>query len=485
VYIFIITPDEHGLTGKSTTDESEDGRRLMTTSRRTIVLSMFVILNSLCTGILPALDLSIDDALAIAERNFEGIRIQYNEVSKAAAQLREAEGRRLPEISADASFSYMLNPPTVKVTVTKGEFGSFMGNPFPPVDKTITQTNENTYFSVGASLSQPIYTWGKIDNSIKLAEAQVDASRANLNRTKRSVRRDLSKVYVSALVARASAELLEKTCEVLEISLGDREKSYNQGVINLQKVLEAKSNLAAMRTKLTEAKESYKNGIEGLSFYTGLDAKEISLASGFRTKLPTIDEEQVKLQAVAGSPDMELLRSQVSQAKASLGVEQGSALFLPDFTFVTSFGVNGQNIPWSGDNWTDTWDWDLVFTIGTKVRLFDGFKSTNRQQAAEKSLEAAGTGLLRLEKGLPLQVREAVGKINTTYDALAEKKAKLDEMTEAQKNAKASFDNQVITREEELGARALLYSAEMEYNLALFNFDSALSELEYLSGMRF
>ena len=50
------------------------------------------------------------------------------------------------------------------------------------------------------------------------------------------------------------------------------------------------------------------------------------------------------------------------------------------------------------------------------------------------------------------------------------------------KNTRVSYENDLVTREEERSAMLLLQASELEHILALFHFDSALSELEYLIG---
>ncbi|MBN2442683.1 MAG: TolC family protein, partial [Spirochaetales bacterium] len=279
--------------------------------------------------------------------------------------------------------------------------------------------------------------------------------------------------------------VIKKAKEVMGEILSDREKSYDQGRINLQKVLEARSNVASMESKYIEAAESYTSGIEALLFYTGLETKELTLTTGFRTTLPGIDEEEVKTRTLHNSRDLTIMQKKLDQAITYLNIEKGSDLFRPDFSFIISFDISGGKIPFIDADWNDSWDHNITFTLGTEVKLFDGGKSGLKIKEAKNTRHMAETGLKQMEKGLVLSIRKGIQEVRVKYYAAREKEAKFEEIKEQYKNAKVSYDNDLITRSEERGARILLFTAELEYVWAKYEYETALGELEFLSGMEF
>ena len=70
-------------------------------------------------------------------------------------------------------------------------------------------------------------------------------------------------------------------------------------------------------------------------------------------------------------------------------------------------------------------------------------------------------------------------------DKKIEKKVKLTEVKEQYKNAQVSYENDLLTREEERSARTLLYTAELNFLYSLYDFEMSLITLELLSGMEF
>ena len=436
------------------------------------------------------LDLSLDQAGEYTRLNSESVRLKLLEIEEKKYALKETAAKRFPGVDVQASATYMTNPPE-GITIHKGMFGyaptinSENPIPFPDRDYVLIEDPENTYFKITTTLTQPVFTWNKINNAIRIAKDDVRLSEMSYEQALNEVYHELSKIYFGTLFAEESGRILENAKGVLSEILADRKKSYDEGLINLQKVLEAESNLAAMEAKCIEVSEAYKSGIAAISFYTGIESGEIRLTTYFRDTIPDLDEEKIKQHTITHSHDLNILRGKLNQARTYLDIEKGSDILRPDFSFILSLDIKGQRIPIVGANWMDTWDHNLTFTLGTRVTLYDGGKAGNKIKKAEITSQMAETGVQQLEKALALQVLKAIQEVRVKYYTVLEKKAKLADGKEQYKNAKVSYENELLTREEERGARVLLYSQELEYLLSLYEYEMALTDLEFLSGMEF
>jgi outer membrane protein len=437
-----------------------------------------------------SLDVSLESAREETRKNSEAIRLKLMEIEEKKYSLAEAEARRFPEIKMQASATYMTDPPE-GITIPKGMFGytptynSEAPVPFPDRDYVLIEDPENTYFKMTATLTQPVYTWNKISNAIKIARDDVAVSECAYDQAIQEISHEVVKIYMSLVLVKKSLPILEKLENVLSEILDDREKSYAEGYINLQKVLEVQSNRAAMEAQYIQARESYRSGMEAFAFYTGIEADTISLTTSFRTTLPEFNEDDLKAHALAYSHDVNIMRKKLDQALTLIKIEKGSDLFRPDVSFVVSVDVSGGRIPVIGANWTDTWDHNITFTLGTEVKLFDGGKSGLEIKQAENKRDMAVTGLDQMEKGLALGIRRGIQEARVAYYTVKEKEAKTAELREQYKNARVSYENDLATREEERGARVLLYKTELEYVLAQYEYELALGELEFLTGVEF
>ena len=436
---------------------------------------------------LPALPqstgLTIDQAYTLTRTASEAIRLRELSLEKSRLAAEETTSKALPRVDLQASASYLVHPPPGYL-ITRGMLAT---SPviIPSSDITIGAQLHN-YFSVAASLSQPLFAWGKVRNAIDLAGLQVDAAGTDLVAQQRDIDREVHRAYFGALLARDSGAVLHRIRDAAAAIAADRQKSLDQGMINREAVLEAQSNLASVEAKLVESVQTLATALESLGMLTGLDPSGIELATGFRTALPALDEQAVRSRAEASAVEMAAARTRVSQARKKLAIEMGGSMLLPDVSLGVSFGVTGQeDIPYAAWNWTNsTWDWDLMISIGVKTSVFDGLAAMKRIGQAEKDVEAAATGLSQQQKLERLGVRKAIDAAVKADADVMEKQAKADYAEERLRNAKASFDNGLASREDVHGADILAGSAKLDLLLSLYTREEALADIARITGER-
>jgi outer membrane protein TolC len=466
-----------------------------------LLLCLFLFLPSF-----PALpqevELSLEQACALASVNAEAIRAKELSLSKSRLSISEAQSRAWPHLDVQASASYLFNPPG-GYTVSAGELGSIspaipayaLGtnqNPIPlgtfsipPKDFSIG-SQEHNYFSFALNFIQPLFTWGKISNAIELASLQADAAGAELLIQRRDINREVHRAYFGALLAERSEKVLRNIRDIAAEVLADRRKALEEGSITAAAVLETSASLAALESKLIQAGENARTARESLGMLAGLDAAKTSLSTDFRSLPDEIDEEILRQKAQKESAELAAARVRLLQARKKLAIEQGSASFRPDLVLSMSLDVTGQeDLPfsaWTGIN--DTWNWDLIVSLGVKMNAFDGMASTLRIGQAEKDVEMAGIGLSQQEKLVRLGVRRAVEGAVTAIAAVREKRAASAFAEEGLRNAKAAFATGAASRDELHGAELLGGSAELELLLARFALEEALADLERQTGSR-
>ncbi|MGD0725616.1 MAG: TolC family protein [Spirochaetia bacterium] len=463
----------------------------------------FVLLPLLCVA-LPALSqstgLTLEDAYTLTRKASERVRVKELAVRKSRLALEEAGSRAWPHIDLQASASYLVNPPkgytvaagtlgTISPTIPAGVLGPApipLGSfGIPPQDFTVGAQLHN-YFTASASLSQPIFTWGKIRNAIDLAALEVDAAGTELLAQQWDIDRDVHRAYFGALLARDSETVLRRIRDTAAEIAADRRKSFDQGTINKETVLEAQANLASLEAKLAEAGQSKATALESLGLLTGLEPKAEDLVTGFRAQLPPLDEQSLREKARAASTALAASRTRMSQARKKLALEEGGSLFRPDISLGLTLDLSGQeDLPFSTWNWNNTtWDWDLVVSIGMKMSVFDGSASLQRVRQAEKDLEMAGMGLSLDEKRVRLDVRRAVDAVVKADGDVKEKQARADYAEERLRNARASLENGMASRDDVHGTDILAGSAELDLLFARYTREEAIADIARITGER-
>jgi outer membrane protein len=428
--------------------------------------------------------LTFAEAQRLAQSSSEAIRIRQLAVQKSRLAVDEAAGRAWPHVDLQVSGSYLVNPPT-GYTVKKGQLAGPPTAPFPIPDKDFTiGTQLHNYFSVAATFSQPLFTWGKIRNAIDAAALQVDSAGTDLVMQRRDIAREVHRAYFSAVLARESAAVLRRIADSAAQVVADRQTALEQGSLTREAVLEAASRRAQIDSRLAEAVQGSATALESLGILTGLDPAAISLATGFEVTAPAVDEEGLRTRALDASTDLAASRTRQRLAQKKLAIERGASILRPDVSLGVSLSVTGQeDLPYSEWQFNNTtWTWDLIVSLAVKMNVFDGMESAARIGQAEKDAEAAGMAVEQSRKLARLAVRRAVEAASKAGADLAEKQAQEEYAAERLKNAQVSLQNGMSSREDLHGAEILLGSAQLDRLLAQYACGEAAADISHLAG---
>jgi outer membrane protein len=436
--------------------------------------------------------LTLEEAQRLARTSSEAIRIRELAVQKSRLAVDEARGKALPHVDLEASVSYLVSPPT-GYTVAAGSQGAIsvpaLGVHTPiPLENFTIGAQPYDYLSIAATLSQPLFTWGKIRNAIDAAELQVDSAGTDLVTQRRDIEREVHRAYFSALLAQESAKVLRTIADAAAQVVADRQTALDQGSITREAVLEARSRQAQVEARLAEAVQSSATSLESLGILTGLNPTGISLATGFREEAAHLDEASLRMRAQAASTDVAASRTRQSQAQKKLAIEKGGAILHPDLALGVSLAATGQenylvlNGTPPNSAATESWSLDLIVSLDVKMSVFDGMESAARIGQAEKDAEAAGLAVQQAEKLARLAVRKAVDAAAKAEADLSDKQAQEEYAAERLKNARVSVLNGISSSEDLHGAEILFGSAQLDRLLAQFTTDEAFADIAHLTG---
>ena len=96
------------------------------------------------------------------------------EISKADLDVKDAKSGYSPTIDLTITGSYIANP-IDPIRVNLGDYINTTAYGIPNDYVTIYNGQENTYYQFQLSLTQPIFTWGKITNAVKIYQKIYDA----------------------------------------------------------------------------------------------------------------------------------------------------------------------------------------------------------------------------------------------------------------------------------------------------------------------
>jgi len=251
-----------------------------------------------------------------------------------------------------------------------------------------------------ATLKQPLFSWGKLNSAVSIASLDLELASLSLEKRKKEVHRELRRLCFSTLLYETSTGMLERTAAALEEILADRKISFQAGEANLHSVLEAEARLAAVRTKLEEARQGALSAREGLGVLTGLDVSPAELTTGFPGKLPPLEEQALKERSLLSSEDLKRLRLELKKAEANLIRARGAAALHPDIRLEITLSLAGQSVPFTKTSWDENWRSNLTVSLGAQGTLLTREQlDSARLLSLEKELERQ-TGFFRYAETL-------------------------------------------------------------------------------------
>lgn len=441
----------------------------------------------------PGAPLSLAAALQRVRSVSLDVALKRLELLRSRAAVDEARSRLAPRLSLSASASYLANPPE-GIAIKQGSLGSAPAPgseyplPFPDQDIVLLEDTRNSYFQLGADFSLPLYTGGKLEGAVKAAQAGGSAAQAAMRAAERQAEAGLKGAWLGALVSSASADFLSRMEGLLAERLATEEGNYAEGLVTLQDLLASRSELARARSQKLRAQEGLSTALAALAFLLDLPSLSLSGLEGgmelFIAEEPPFpeDEDPAALEARlrADSPDREELAAKLVMAESLVSIRAASRPLRPDLALSGSLGLSGQHIPLLQGNWTDSWDWSLILSLGGKLGLYDGGEAEAALAQARAQAEMARRGLAEYDRSVSLSVRRAVEAARTARALLEEKEAALAYALEREKNARVSRENDLLTEKDERAAIAARLAAELERQMALLELGRALIDLEAL-----
>lgn len=457
------------------------------------------ILLSLMVSLLLALPVTADDAAPYTYQDLSE-SLSLNNTSVLAAvenyktallDVKDAKANFHPQIDYTLAASYVLNHQTMTIdtgsvldSLPSDMTGNlYVYNPYlqylgytdnhAPLSDLLTNPLASSmfpssvdmpidinapYLNAEISLVQPVYTWGKLTNSVKMNEEIASARALQITDTEDQMDTQLKASLASLYYIRQMLTVLEEmqsdADELLELAEG----SSSTGVLLETDVASARvsaKQIGLTRTQLESQADIIVSSIEVLTGISGLTADMIDYTpdEAYYRELAEADRTMLELQATSNSQaTMQMLTHMANAASYGLDAAKGSMYAVPDIAL--SVGAN-YSAPLNS-SFVDGSSWGVTVAVALQGSIWDGGKKLNDQERAESATNSA-----RIAR------EEAAGTIRTT---LAQNFADMDVALagiEYQDASIALLESELSLEEARLELGASSRSAVLEKRLEL------------------
>jgi len=458
------------------------------------------------------IQLSLQDALSRALEQSEEVRLAKAQVDAARAQARRARSAALPQVNAQFGYTRTLRSVFQNVGgFTLPDSLRFEPDPTLPLEERVKYLedktpnaalgalgglfrnlpfgNEHTWVA-GLSVSQPLFTGGRISSAISAAEAAADAASAALEEARAEIALDVKRAYYDALLASRSVEIVEMSTELAREHLEQVRLRLSAGRASELEALRAEVELENLMPQLVQARNQRDVAMLNLKrlinlpvdaeieLTTELDAQTSTGTDLVAIKLPELDEAEDLLNRRAA---LRAAREQVTISEEQVDIAR--AAYLPTVALTGSlmrqaFPAGSFGFPARND-WRD--DWTVGFAV--QLPLFQGFKRGADVDAAKAQLRQAELQLEQLREALRLQYRQAKSELERAQAQVAAASRTVEQAERVYELTELRYREGLATQLDVSNARLALQQARINQVQAYHAAYTALAQAERMLGL--
>ncbi|GAA4037631.1 TolC family outer membrane protein [Sphingomonas rosea] len=332
--------------------------------------------------------------------------------------------------------------------------------------------------SGGVDLSVPLFSGGRVKNSIAAARTRVEAGRATLRAVEGDVFTDAVSAYMDVIRDRAIVELNDNQIRVLSTNLEATRDRFQIGDVTRTDVAQSESRLSLQRAQLANAQSRLAASEENYRRIIGRAPGALASPPPL-PPLPASADEAVRI-AIAQNPDIIAI---VRQAEAAgLDVRTVRADRLPTVSGTLSGDyLNRTNVP----NGLPNSGTQTSIGINTRIPLYQGGLPAARIRQAQAIEGQTLEQVIGTERLVVANTRSAFAAYQATQRAISANDVAVQAATLALEGARAERSVgtrtvlDVLNAEQELlNAQVQTVSARRDAYVAGFQLLNALGQAE-------
>lgn len=331
---------------------------------------------------------NLDDVWKIALTNNVNIKIAENQKYAAESGVTKAWGELFPKLDINFIGNYYDRAVSMDFEGTKFEI-------MPRLSYTFTGT-----------VTQPIFTGGRIINGINLSRAARDISYSSEALTQEMVYFGVAAVYYQVKMLEKEVEILERSIELSKNELSKAQLRFDVGEVTKPAVLLADLTLKDTERKLIEQRGALENAKLNLVFLTGINS-DFQLAENNPVAEPVGTKDELILRAMQQRPDMKISELSYDIADYQSNIAWGG--------LYPTIAVQAQYL-----NQSAVFPAQSYSSIGVVVSfpLFDGGKTYGAIGEARANATVAKLQIQNLRNQVTLEVGKAYDDLETIKKAL-------------------------------------------------------------------
>ncbi len=401
--------------------------------------------------------LSLEASVLTAIGNSREIQIALQEREKADAKVVEAYAQAAPRVELTAGYTRLDQAPSMG--------GAAMGY------------RDN--YSVGASLTQPVYRGGSIGAGVRAAKIYTVLVDEQLRGAFQRVIYNVRKGYYDA---RLAVELELASAEAVKVAqrhLDDVRKQFQAGTLSAFDVLSAEVELKNLTAQNVQNQNSVQLALTNLYNLMGVSQESAVTLTDDLSYRPFADAKMEEAVDLAYLQQTDILQSDLNILLQREALTVARSGYLPTLDAVFNPQLAKPDPHDATNNlWAGAWSAGL----NLKYVLFEGFATVARVRQAQATLRQSELQRTDAEQRVLLMVRQAILNLQYADRFVQSQQANVQQAEEALRLAELGFREGVRKEVEVADARRSLISARANRAQAYYNHELARLMYEQATG---
>lgn len=430
--------------------------------RRSVVHRIFVMVIALLIPVAGGAEtLTLDQAVSMAmEKN--------RDIEKAREYARYVQGKYVEERAAALPQLSLVG----SAALSKDGSGAVSGS---PAQRLFGR-------SLDVTLSQPLYTWGKLGAAIRAAEVGLKTADEQLRLYRQAAYRDVTASYLDILLAQELSRLAQENRAQKIRHLDEATRKFAAGVATDYDVLAAEVAVENTLPEVIRSENAVRMARERLRFLLAMGNEALEVTGTLETvpgtgSLPASYEEAVKIAAIR-RPELADLRLRIGiydELVTIAGADNKPRLDLKGGAGWHWASVGDPGPARDADG--AAWNVGLAMTFP----FFDGFRTSGRVAQARSDLRTRQIEETRLLDAISLEVRQAEYAYREAGEILKALSGTVRQAERLVQMAEKGYEFGVKIRLEVDDAQLNLLQARS--NLARAQRDHRVAQVSYLWSM--
>lgn len=399
--------------------------------------------------------LTLEDALAIAGEKNRDIQKAYEYGNSVRGTYVEERSAAFPQLALNGS-----------ATLGKDESQqAFYG-------KAPQQYSRN----VDLTLSQPLYTWGKVSAAIRAAEVGLKTADEQLRLARQAARRDVSVAFYDILLAKELHRLAVQNHEQKGRHRDEAHRKLAAGVATDYDVLAADVAVENARPEVIRSENRIRVARERLRFLLAIDDGEVDVAGTLESRIspPPAYADALK-SARERRPELADIRHRIGIYEELVTIADADNK--PRLDLKGGAGWHHLDVDGTRDDGA-AWDIGVYLTFP----FFDGLKTSGRVQQARSDLATRQIEEKKLVDEISLEVRNAVNSVREAAEIVAALGGTVRQAERLLQMAEKGYEYGVKIRLEVEDAQLNLLQAQSNLARARRDYLSAQVDMDWTMG---